>query len=54
MAMKMAPGTSAATVTGIHTCWLRRSIWVDELALHVPADGRASSAISRPRSPAPG
>ena len=37
-ARNTTPGTSVATVTGIQTCWPRRSIGLDQLALHVAAD----------------
>ena len=38
-ARKITPGTSVATVTGIQTCWLAALDRLDQLALHVAADG---------------
>src|SRR5690606_12578389 len=51
-ARKITPGTSAATVTGIHTCWARRSIVSTSCRCRSRRMARASSLISRPRSPA--
>ena len=51
-ARKITPGTRVATVTGIHTCWPRRSIVSISSPLDVAADGAGLLGDSRPRSPA--
>ena len=45
MARKSTPGTSVATVTGIHTCWPRRSIVSISSRCTSRRMPRASSAI---------
>ena len=51
-ASRTAPGTRVATVTGTQTCWVCRSICSISSRWTSRRIARASSATSRPRSPA--